>query len=98
MVACLNDRMRVIECKIVEQFSDGISEHELLEMIKILIPVHCNQIVIAMGRSDGVTGFCREEVLFADKLRSYFCPLKIKIPDVVLVVNGQAISLESETR
>ena len=98
MLACLNDRMRVIECKGGNQFFQRFPKQDLLDMIRVLIPVHCSQIVIAMSRSNGITGFCREEIQFAENLRKYFQPLKIKISDVILIVNGHAFSLESETR
>ncbi|MEE5991636.1 MAG: JAB domain-containing protein [Oscillospiraceae bacterium] len=98
MIACLNDRMRVIECKIIPANWQAVPELDLLEMIKALIPVHCNQIIIAIKRPNGILGFCTEEIQFAEKLREYFQPLKMKLIDLILFVRGQTLSLESDTR
>ncbi|HAJ98299.1 MAG TPA: hypothetical protein DCO72_11260 [Ruminococcus sp.] len=98
MMACLDDRMRVIECKEIPNSAHTIPETDLLEMIKMLIPVHCNQIVLALKRSQGMTAFCQEEIQFTKRLREYFHPLKIKISDMILIVRGQVISFESDTR
>ena len=95
MIACLDDRMRVIDCKTYEKTQ---LKSEFYEIMGMLVPLHCNQVIIAQNRLNGSARFQEEDLRFASHLKKYLEQLKIKLVDVILISKGLAVSMEEDTR
>ncbi len=95
MIACLDDRMRIICCKTYEKQQ---LESNFYENMRMLIPLHCNQVIIAQNRLNGSAGFQDEDIRFAYYLKKRLEQLNIKLIDVILISKGKAVSMEEDTR